>query len=251
MKTNIHLYYCTNSLFASLLLTGFSVLLLRCQPSGQQKVKENSVDAETASANVNESRDEEESAQKVILFFGNSLTAGYGLEAEESFPSLIQDKLDSLTLDYKVVNAGLSGETTASGNSRLDWVLERQPVDIFVLELGANDGLRGIPTEETNRNLRSMINKVKEANPNAKIILSGMMVPPNMGPEYAEQFQQLYPIIAEEEDVMLIPFLLEDVAGEPELNQSDGIHPTAKGQEIVAENVWEELQQAIEETPNS
>jgi len=251
MKTIIRQNYCKNSLPGLLMLTCFSLLMLACDSSVEQSSESQVDQAEAASATNDEAEKAESKNEKVILFFGNSLTAGYGLEAEESFPSLIQDKLDSLDLDYTVVNAGLSGETTASGDSRLDWVLERQPVDIFVLELGANDGLRGIPTGETNRNLRSMVNKVKEANPEAKIILSGMMVPPNMGPEYAEQFQQLFPTIAEEEDVMLIPFLLEDVAGEPELNQSDGIHPTAEGQEIVAENVWEVLQKAIQETPNS
>ncbi len=251
MKTNNRLNYCKNSLPAFILLTAISLLMLGCGDSSQKNTQNETASMESATADNEGSTAAEEEAQKVILFFGNSLTAGYGLETEESFPSLIQDKIDSLGLDYKVVNAGLSGETTASGDSRLEWVLERQPVDIFVLELGANDGLRGIPTEETNRNLRSMINKVKEANPEAKIILAGMMVPPNMGPEYAERFQQLYPTIAEEEDVMLIPFLLQDVAGEDELNQSDGIHPTAEGQQIVAENVWEILEEAIEETPNS
>ena len=251
MKTNNRLNYCKNCFSAFLLLTGFSLLLLGCDSSSQQNVQDSTTTPKAAASDDAENIDEEENAQKVILFFGNSLTAGYGLESEESFPSLIQDRLDSLDLEYKVVNAGLSGETTASGESRLDWVLERQPVDIFILELGANDGLRGIPTEETNRNLRSMINKVKKANPEAKIILAGMMVPPNMGPEYAERFQQLYPTIAEEEDVMLIPFLLENVAGEDELNQPDGIHPTAEGHEIVADTVWNVLQQVIEVSQNS
>ena len=250
MKTNNRLNYCISLTHAFLLLTSFSFLFLACNSASKENSSEQTTSADNSTAeSVENTSDEEE--KKVILFFGNSLTAGYGLDTEESFPSLIQEKLDSLGYDYKVVNAGLSGETTASGDSRLEWVLERQPVDIFILELGANDGLRGIPTEETNRNLRSMINKVKEANPETMIILAGMMVPPNMGPEYAAQFQQLYPTVAEEEDVMLIPFLLQDVAGEAELNQSDGIHPTAEGHEIVAENVWEELQEIIQKKPNS
>ncbi|MEM8970024.1 MAG: arylesterase, partial [Bacteroidota bacterium] len=149
-------------------------------------------------------------------------------------------------LTYQVVNAGLSGETTASGNTRLDWVLERQPVDIFVLELGANDGLRGISPEETHKNLNAMIDKVQATYPEAQIILSGMMVPPNMGSEYASEFQKIFPEVAENQEVALIPFLLEGVAGESELNLPDGIHPTAEGQQIVANNIWEVLYPLLE-----
>lgn len=187
-----------------------------------------------------------EEEEKVILFFGNSLTAGMGLELTEAFPALIQQRLDSLGYDYKVVNAGLSGETTAGGNQRLDWVLERQPVDVFVLELGANDGLRGINPAATQQNLEEMIDKVRKANPEVKIILAGMMVPPSMGPDFSKSFQQVFPEVARKKDVALIPFLLEGVAGEPELNQPDGVHPTAEGQKILAENVWEVLQEVVE-----
>lgn len=249
MLTKSLIYYCTlRNIKAFLLSTAISLLLLSC---GQKEEQNNSATTAEQSPEENVENTTKSEDKKVILFFGNSLTAGYGLEPDQAFPALIQEMLDSLNLDYQVVNAGLSGETTASGDSRLEWVLERQDVDIFVLELGANDGLRGIPTEETNRNLRSMIAKVKEANPEAKIILAGMMVPPNMGPEYSQRFQKLYPTIAEEENVMLIPFLLQDVAGETELNQGDGIHPTAEGQKIVANNVWQVMKDAIEETPNS
>ena len=201
--------------------------------------------APVAEAPAEEATEEEE---KVILFFGNSLTAGYGLDdPSKAFPGLIQQRLDSLGYEqYKVVNAGLSGETTAAGLNRLDWVLERQPVDVFVLELGANDGLRGIAPEETRRNLKAMIEKVREANPEVKIILAGMMVPPSMGPEYSRAFRQVFPEVAEEKNVALIPFLLENVAGEAELNQGDGIHPTEEGQKILAENVWDVLKEVIE-----
>lgn len=185
-------------------------------------------------------------SEKVILFFGNSLTAGYGLEPAEAFPALIQQKLDSLGYNYRTVNAGLSGETTASGLSRLDWVLERQPTDIFVLELGANDGLRGIEPTETQRNLVAIIDRVRAANPETEIALAGMLVPPNMGNAYAERFQKVFPAVAEAQDVMLIPFLLEGVAGDTELNQADGIHPTATGQKIVSENVWETIKPLLE-----
>ncbi len=245
--TNNLLNYCAHRFFVSLLLsTCFSLLLFSC--AQDNKANDSALSTKVTSE---ENPEDTTATRKVILFFGNSLTAGYGLEPEEAFPALVQNKLDSLGLDYQVLNAGLSGETTASGNSRLEWVLERQEIDIFVLELGANDGLRGIPTEETNTNLRSIIKQVKEANPSTKIILAGMMVPPNMGPEYSEGFQKLYPTIAEEEEVMLIPFLLQGVAGETELNQGDGIHPTVEGQKIVANNVWQVLKKAIDESPNS
>jgi len=180
-----------------------------------------------------------------IIFFGNSLTAGYGVEAEEAFPGLIQKRLDSLGYDYNVINAGVSGETTASGLSRVEWVVKRQPVEIFVLELGGNDGLRGIKPEETNKNLRAIIDKVREIHPKVKILLAGMMVPPNMGQAYAEEFQKLYPKIAEEKNVNLITFLLKDVGGEEDLNLPDGIHPTPEGHKIVAETVWEHLKDLI------
>lgn len=180
----------------------------------------------------------------VILFFGNSLTAGLGVEPEEAFPALIQEKLDSLGLDYEVVNAGLSGETTAGGRNRIDWVLN-QEVDVFVLELGANDGLRGVPVEETKKNLQAIINTVREKNPDTEIILAGMQMPPNMGRDYTSRFSNIFPDLAKENDVHLIPFLLENVGGIPELNQNDGIHPTAEGQKILAENVWDVLKPIV------
>ena len=186
------------------------------------------------------------SSEKLILFFGNSLTAGYGLEQDEAFPALIQEKIDSLGLSYKVVNAGLSGETTSGGKNRIDWVL-KQNVDVFVLELGANDGLRGIPLDETRRNLQEIIDFVREKNPDTEIILAGMQIPPNMGQEYTSEFRNIYPQLAEKNDVHLIPFLLEGVAGNPELNQEDGIHPTAEGYEIVAKNVWSVLKETLQE----
>lgn len=183
---------------------------------------------------------------KNILIFGNSLTAGYGLEPAESYPSQLQNHLDSLHLPYKIINAGLSGETTSGGNSRLDWVL-KNPVDIFILELGGNDGLRGIPVTETRKNLQAMIDKVKAKYPDAKIILAGMQVPPSMGKKYADEFKVIYPELAQKNEVALIPFLLENVGGEVKLNQKDGIHPNAEGAKIVAENVWQVLKGLLEE----
>jgi acyl-CoA thioesterase-1 len=183
-------------------------------------------------------------ARRTILFFGNSLTAGYGLDPSEAFPALIQNRIDSLGLPYKVINGGVSGETSAGGNSRIDFVL-RQPIDVFVLELGANDGLRGIPVDETRKNLQSIIDKVKAKYPNAKLVLAGMQIPPNMGQQYASAFRDLYPALAKENNMTLIPFLLEGVGGEARLNLQDGIHPTAEGHGILMENVWRELEKVL------
>ncbi len=180
-------------------------------------------------------------SKKKILFFGDSLTAGYGLEMGQAYPSIIQQKIDSLGLEYRIINAGLSGETTASGKNRLEWVLEEN-ISIVIIELGANDGLRGVPLQETESNLQSMVDMVQEKLPNAEIVLAGMKIPPNMGPEYTATFEGIFPELAEEENLHLIPFLLENVAGIPDLNQGDGIHPTVEGQKIVAQNVWEVLQ---------
>ncbi|SMD34047.1 acyl-CoA thioesterase-1 [Reichenbachiella faecimaris] len=199
------------------------------QESSTPKSASTKVGSETKDAN-----------KKTILFFGNSITAGYQLDLSEAFPALIQERLDSLGLDYLTVNAGLSGETTASGNSRVEWVM-KNAMDIFVLELGANDGLRGISTEETKKNLEAIIEKVRKKYPDCKILLAGMMIPPNMGQEYSESFQKIYPDLAKKFNIPLIPFLLEGVAGVPELNLEDGIHPTPEGHQILAENVWSQL----------
>jgi acyl-CoA thioesterase-1 len=181
---------------------------------------------------------------KNIVFFGNSLTAGYGVEESEAFPALIQEKIDSLKLPYKVINAGVSGETSAGGKSRIDWVL-RQPVDVFVLELGANDGLRGISLSETLKNLQAIIDEVKKKYPTAKVVLAGMEIPPNMGKKYTDDFRVLYRQLAERNQTLLIPFLLKGVGGEPELNQPDGIHPNIEGHKIVADNVWAVLKDTL------
>jgi acyl-CoA thioesterase-1 len=180
----------------------------------------------------------------VMLFFGNSLTAGMGLDPEVAFPARIQAKLDSLGYSYTVVNAGLSGETTASGRNRLDWVLD-QKVSVFILELGANDGLRGIALSETRANLQAMITKVRQENPDADIILAGMQIPPNMGPEYTAEFRNIFPELAEANHTALIPFLLKDVGGVPELNQEDGIHPTKQGHQIIADTIWPIIEKVI------
>ena len=182
--------------------------------------------------------------KKTIVFFGNSLTAGYGLSPEQAFPALIQKKIDSLNLPYQVVNAGVSGETSSGGKTRIDWILQQQ-VDIFVLELGANDGLRGIPLSQTRKNLQDIIDSVKTKHPQAKLLFAGMQIPPNMGQAYATEFRNMFSELATKNSMALIPFLLEGVGGEPDLNQADGIHPNEKGSPIVAENVWKELQKLL------
>ena len=208
------------------------VLAFSCTPEETKETEVRSseiVQTENTAAENNNS--------KTILFFGNSLTAGYGLDEGEGFPELIQDTINSLNLNYNVVNAGLSGETTTGGKNRLGWILN-QKIDVFVLELGANDGLRGIPLKETKINLQEMIDKVWEKNPDTKIVITGMQIPPNMGKAYTTEFKDIWPELAKNNDISLVPFLLENVGGIAELNQSDGIHPTAKGHKILTENVW-------------
>jgi acyl-CoA thioesterase I len=177
---------------------------------------------------------------KVILFFGDSLTAGYGLSPEEAFPALAEKQLVKNGKNVKIVNAGLSGETSAGGLTRIDWVL-RQPIDVFVLELGANDGLRGLPIDQTKKNLQAIIDKVKVKNPNVKVLITGMMVPPNMGNAYTTQFTAIFPELAKKNNATLMPFLLEGVAGDEKLNQADGIHPNIEGHKIVATNITKVL----------
>lgn len=218
-------------LFASLILVALGT---SCGSSTEQKTE----------AQATETVESKTEAKGIILFFGNSLTAGYGIDPEDAFAGLTQKRLDSLGQNYKVINGGLSGETTAGGLSRLDWFLEEEP-DVFVLELGGNDGLRGIQLSETKSNLLAIIDKVKAKFPNTKIILAGMQIPPNMGIEYAAEFSKIYPDVAKEKDVTLIPFLLVGVAGDPALNLPDGIHPTEAGHNIVFETVWPYVESAL------
>lgn len=176
--------------------------------------------------------------RQTILFYGNSLTAGYGVEPAQAFPALIGQKIDSAGLAYTVVNAGLSGETTAGGKSRISWVM-RRPVAVFVLELGGNDGLRGLPLTATRQNLQAIIDTVRRKSPQATIVLAGMQIPPNLGTSYTREFRSLFKELADKNRLVLIPFLLEGVGGIPKLNQPDGIHPTPAGHKIVANTVWQ------------
>ena len=184
-------------------------------------------------------------APVTIVIFGDSITAGYGLDQEVAFPALIQQKADSLQVPVEVVNAGLSGETSAGGRARVGWILKR-PIDIFVLELGGNDALRGVSPEATYENLRSIVEQVQQNSPETLILLTGMEAPPNMGLDYTSKFRSIYPRIAEDTGVALMPFILEEVGGIPELNQADGIHPTEKGHAIIAENLWPYLKPLIQ-----
>lgn len=183
---------------------------------------------------------------KTILVFGDSITAGLGLDTDRAFPTLIQEKVDSLDLNIEVVNAGVSGETSAGGLRRIDWVLQRK-VDIFILELGGNDGLRGLDPAVTKSNLQKIIEKVQTLYPDAAIILTGMEAPPNMGERYTTRFREIFQELSDQNDVIFMPFILEGVAGDPELNQEDGIHPTGEGHRIIAENLWELLEPILAE----
>jgi acyl-CoA thioesterase-1 len=177
------------------------------------------------------------SARKTVLVLGDSLAAGFGLNLSEAYPAVLQRKIDDAKLPYAVVNAGVSGDTTAGGLRRMDWLL-RQPVDVLLLELGGNDGLRGLEPEATRSNLVAIIAKTRAKNPAAQVVLAGMEMPANMGEDYNAKFRRIFPEVAKEQDAALIPFLLEGVGGVPELNLPDQIHPTAKGHELVASNVW-------------
>jgi len=233
----------------NLLFLPFLTLLLfssckQTEKEAQEAEKNVASEVENETEDTEASEDIEDTG--TILFFGDSLTAAMGLDPAEGYPAEIQKIIDSLGLNYSVVNAGLSGETTAAGKNRINWVLN-QEVDIFVLALGANDGLRGIAVEETRKNLKAIIEMVRQKNPDVEIVLAGMQIPPNLGTEYTTDFKELFPELARQNNVHLIPFLLEGVAGDPELNQQDGIHPTAQGYDIVARNVWEDLEPVITE----
>jgi acyl-CoA thioesterase-1 len=181
----------------------------------------------------------------LVVFLGDSLTAGLGLDENQAYPALIESQLKAEGRPVRVINAGVSGDTTAGGLSRLNWLLNQHP-DVVIVGLGANDGLRALPITEVDTNLRQIIRRSQAAG--ARVLLLGMRIPPNYGP-YAEQFAALYPKIAKDLNVPLVPFLLEGVGGIRSLNQSDGIHPTAKGQEIVARNVRPYLEKMLAEAP--
>jgi acyl-CoA thioesterase-1 len=183
---------------------------------------------------------------RTVLFVGTSLTAGLGVSPEQAFPAVLQQKIDSAGLPFRVVNAGVSGETTAGALRRLDWLL-RQPFQVMVLETGANDMLRGSDLDVTRNNLQSIVDRVRSERPETRIVLVGMLAPPNLGREYARRFGEIYPEIARRNDLPLVPFLLQDVGGDPSRNQADGIHPNAAGHRVLAENVWPTLERELRE----
>ena len=171
-----------------------------------------------------------------VVIYGDSITAGYGIDMNDAFPAETERILRNKGYNVNITNAGSSGETSAGGVTRINWILKK-PVDIFVLELGGNDGLRGLPLSETKKNLQLILDRVKEKYPNAKFVVAGMEVPPNLGKEYTSEFRNLYPNLAKNNQAVLIPFLLENVGGYQDLNLSDGIHPNEKGHKIVAQRL--------------
>lgn len=213
-----------------LLCFSAGILFTGCDPAGN---KEKALMPDSVQAEI-----------KNIVFFGNSLTAGYGLDSTEAYPFLIQIMIDSLHLPYQVINMGIPGQTTAEGNSLIDAALTR-PVSVFNLELGGNDGLKEIAVPQISKNLQSIIDKVKKKYPACKIILAGMQLPANLKANYRADFKAIYPKLADSNKIYLIPFLLDGVGGIPGLNQSDGVHPNAQGEKIVAENVWKVLKPVL------
>ncbi len=172
-----------------------------------------------------------------IVVLGDSIAAGFGIDPGDAFPALLQKKIDAAKLPFRVINAGLSGDTTAGGLRRVDWIL-RQPVDILLIELGGNDGLRGLPPAETRSNLQGIIDRARARHPRVRIVVAGMKMPSSMGPEYTAEFEKIFPEIARKNGAPLVPFLLENVGGKADLNLPDRIHPTPEGHRLIAENIW-------------
>ncbi len=181
-----------------------------------------------------------------IVFLGTSLTAGYGLQPEEAYPAVLQGKIDSAGLSYRVVNAGVSGETSAGARRRIDWLL-KEPMSVLVVETGANDGLRGLPADSLRANIQTILDRARELKPAPRLVLIGMKIPPNYGQAYSRQFEAIYPEVAKTYDAELVPFLLQGVGGVAALNQPDGVHPTAQGQQRMAETVWRVLEPVLRE----
>ncbi len=180
--------------------------------------------------------------KKRILILGDSITAGYGLEPGQAYPALLQKKIDAASLPYTVKNAGVSGDTTSGGLRRIDWALGSEGADVLVVALGGNDGLRGISPAQISKNLAAIIDKARVKNPTIKVIVAGMQMPENLGIAFTAEFKAVFPEVAGEKKVVLVDYLLAGVGGDEKLNQPDRIHPTAEGQQIIAENVWKMLE---------
>lgn len=180
-----------------------------------------------------------------IVILGDSITAGYGLDPQEAFPALLQKKIDAAKLPYSVTNAGVSGDTTAGGLRRINWALGQQGADVLVIALGGNDGLRGISPEQTAGNLAGIIDKARAKTPGIKVVIAGMQMPDNLGADFVGRFKAAFPKVAGDKKAALIPYLLDGVGGDEKLNQPDRIHPTADGQQRVADNVWKVLEKEL------
>jgi acyl-CoA thioesterase-1 len=215
----------------SLALSGGVAALLACDQPRNDADAGSPVSSDTA-------------AVPAIVFLGTSLTAGYGLDPDQAYPALIQQKIDSAGLSHRVRNAGVSGESSAGALRRVDWLFQ-QPVSILVLETGANDGLRGLSPDSLRANIDAILRRAKRLQPSVKLVLVGMRMPPNYGREYSRRFEEIYPALARSHGATLVPFLLAGVGGVAALNQADGIHPTAEGQRRMAETVWEALNKLL------
>ncbi len=230
------------------LLLGCVLLLAGCGTESSNSTPSSNASSPQATASDSATAAASSSTSEApirVLVLGNSIAAGSGVAPEEAFPARLQQRVDSLGWNVEVINGGVSGETTAGGLRRLDWLL-RRPTDVLIVELGGNDGLRGTDLSATRENLQAIIDKARAQYPDVRILLAGMQLPPNLGPDYTQRFRALYPELAEANEVGLIPFLLEDVGGVDSLMQSDGIHPTAEGQRIVAQNVWTSLKPTLQ-----
>jgi acyl-CoA thioesterase-1 len=232
---------------AALLL--IAVYGLSCSKGSEQRTTATKSTADTpaatASSRAADSAPPRRDARMSLVFAGTSLTAGLGLEPDSAYPMLIQRKIDSAGLPFEVTNAGVSGETSAGLLDRLDWLL-RGDFRVLVLESGANDGLRGVPPAALKTNLETALDRIKAKRPDAKVVLVQMEALPNLGPKYAADFHRVYPTVAKEKGVTLIPFLLDSVAGRRDLNQGDGVHPNDRGEHIVAEHVWRSLRPILD-----
>ncbi len=220
--------------------TGILMALLACSGQEQPRAQPDATDRQPVPPVT--------AARPTIVFLGTSITAGLGLDPAQAYPALIQDRLDSLGLGYEVINAGVSGETSAGALARIGWVLRQQPA-VLVLETGANDGLRGQPADAIAGNIQAIIDRTRELSPTTAIILAGMQALPNLGNRYVRGFVAIYPELARSNGLPLVPFILEGVGGVDSLNQSDGIHPTPAGQRIVADNVWRVLEPVLRSRP--
>jgi len=225
------------------------VAIAACTPEGTTPQDTEEIPGPAVSTPEASGREDPEAGRPVVMFLGTSLTAGLGLlRDEDTYVARVAELADSASLPIRAVNAGVSGETSAGGLRRIDWVL-RQPFDVLVLELGANDGLRGHDPSALESNLREIIQRTRARYPATPVLIAGMEAPPNMGALYTERFRGAFMAVAATEDAVLIPFLLEGVAGVPEFNQADGIHPTAEGHRRLARNVWPFLESVLQDLP--